>query len=401
MAIILGTAFNDFLLGTPDPDVIIGLEGDDFIRGLADADQLLGNAGVDRIFGGTGEDVIFGGPDGDVLFGEDADDRIFGEIGDDIHIGGLGDDTSTGGPGNDVFVYTFGNREDDVIDDFEGSITSGDTLASTGAFTRVTAMERGDDLVLEYSNGGISGTVTLRGRDDLMSEFVRFRLANPGLTSANSANLSQEAQTMTELNTSENAIVLSFDEAQELGLVLSPEDEQKYFQGFRSLTVEEEAELSKRYPNGYASPGGTIISDDIDIRELYSEAIDLLEKGESIEPLGLPTDFTIEELQGLLYEVNVANLLTNPETNPYTAYAEAQEQALAEDPLITYDPVTDSFQTEPIDPIDVEVFVDAFNTQLDTLPLDTEPVDPIDALSGASFFEMIFANVDPNAMNLI
>ena len=219
---------------------------------------------------------------------------------------------------------------------------------------------------------------------------------------ASNPNLSQEVQSMTEQETLamferagvdvEGAIV--FNPA-EWGMVLSPEEEKEYFE----TVAEQEAlerEFSERYPNGYASTG-TIIYDDIDPRELYSEAIDLLEKGESIEPLGLNPDLTIEDLQEALFDMNVANFYDHPETSPVVAFTEAQ-QALEEDPLTNYNPAAESFN-EP--QLEIGDFYDAFYAQLDTLPLETQPVDPIDAISGGSFFEMIFANVDPNEVSLI
>ncbi|MDY6939447.1 MAG: hypothetical protein SWY16_17485 [Cyanobacteriota bacterium] len=122
-----------------------------------------------------------------------------------------------------------------------------------------------------------------------------------------------------------------------------------------------------------------------------SQAITLLEKGKSIEHLGFSTDVTVEGLKEALHDTNVNNLLLSPE-NPLFDHIET----ISNDPLLSHDPSSDSY-------VSSDDLFDAFEQQIEGLPLDTEAVNPadVDFVSGASFFEMVFAHIDTNEVSLL
>ncbi|KFC69289.1 hypothetical protein FG93_03335 [Bosea sp. LC85] len=133
MAIIDGTAGDDFLFGT---------EEDDLIRGFAGADFMLGFGGNDTIEGGEGDDLLDGGGGADLLQGGDGNDSLAGDS--IFEIAGI--DTLTGGAGNDRFEWDpFGGVSTaaltDIVTDFQGAGNAvGDTLEllPSGSATRLT-----------------------------------------------------------------------------------------------------------------------------------------------------------------------------------------------------------------------------------------------------------------------
>jgi Ca2+-binding RTX toxin-like protein len=87
MAIINGTASDDFLNGTPADDTISAFAGND----LVNADQ--------------GNDIVDGGDGHDNLRGEEGNDSLLGGNGDDYLRGGPGDDLIDGGAGLDRVAF--------------------------------------------------------------------------------------------------------------------------------------------------------------------------------------------------------------------------------------------------------------------------------------------------------
>lgn len=87
MAIINGTADDDFLNGTPDDDSITAFAGEDLVNA------------------GAGNDVVDGGDGHDNLRGEEGDDSLLGGNGDDYLRGGPGDDRLDGGAGLDRVAF--------------------------------------------------------------------------------------------------------------------------------------------------------------------------------------------------------------------------------------------------------------------------------------------------------
>lgn len=121
MAIIDGTAGDDFLFGT---------EEDDLIRGLAGADFLIGVGGNDTLEGNEGDDILAGGGGADLLQGGDGNDALSGDSSFEL----AGIDTLTGGAGDDSFEWDpFGETSTsvitDIVTDFQGAGNAiGDTL---------------------------------------------------------------------------------------------------------------------------------------------------------------------------------------------------------------------------------------------------------------------------------
>lgn len=120
---IQGTPFRDVIFGNGGNDRIFpgfrkqrfghdrvfGGQGNDFINGGQGNDWLEGNAGNDTLLGSKGRDNLNGG---------DGDDALLGGKGHDIITGGVGNDILTGGKGQDMFVYSFVDQGNDLINDF-------------------------------------------------------------------------------------------------------------------------------------------------------------------------------------------------------------------------------------------------------------------------------------------
>jgi hypothetical protein len=76
MALISGTAGNDWLPGTAADDRILGLGGGDRLEGRAGNDRLEGGAGRDILWGGGGRDTLVGGRGRDFMYGGDGADTF-------------------------------------------------------------------------------------------------------------------------------------------------------------------------------------------------------------------------------------------------------------------------------------------------------------------------------------
>jgi Ca2+-binding RTX toxin-like protein len=86
MAIIPGTAGDDFLPGTAENDVMTGLDGNDILAGLD---------GNDIMNGGLGNDVLVGGRGSDIKIGEAGNDTFIWNNGDGSDLMDGGADTDT------------------------------------------------------------------------------------------------------------------------------------------------------------------------------------------------------------------------------------------------------------------------------------------------------------------
>ncbi|MEH1874236.1 calcium-binding protein [Nostoc sp.] len=135
MAIIQGTAANDYLVGTQGNDQIYGYGGNDTLIGGQGNDYLEGGSGNDYLIGGSGRDTFVlyysgGGIDTITDFSVNDDilkinTPIISSIsstnaisktsqGDDSLIGGLGNDSLSlvGGVGNDILT---GGKDGDTL----------------------------------------------------------------------------------------------------------------------------------------------------------------------------------------------------------------------------------------------------------------------------------------------
>jgi len=164
MAIINGTADDDFLNGTPADDAISafagndlvnGREGDDSIDGGEGHDNLRGDEGNDSLLGGEGDDYLRGGAGDDLIDGGAGLDRVAfftatHGISVDLRIVGVAQDT---GLGMDTLLnieHASGTEYDDVIygndgDNWLWGENGNDTIAAFG----------GNDLV-EVGPGDVS-----------------------------------------------------------------------------------------------------------------------------------------------------------------------------------------------------------------------------------------------------
>ncbi len=132
-----GASGNDSIISGEGDDVINGGSGEDTIEagwgqdtvyGDAGADQVNGSFGDDSIFGGDGNDTIDGGQHNDYLNGGAGNDLLEGssgmtgilneDAGLDTLEGGTGTDTLYGGGGNDVYVYSSGDGQDHIYDNY-------------------------------------------------------------------------------------------------------------------------------------------------------------------------------------------------------------------------------------------------------------------------------------------
>ena len=72
--------------------------------------------------GTPGNDTLNGTAYHDVINGGAGNDTINGNAGDDIITGGLGDDILNGGPGSDTYIYTAGDGNDRIHEDFNSGV---------------------------------------------------------------------------------------------------------------------------------------------------------------------------------------------------------------------------------------------------------------------------------------
>jgi Ca2+-binding RTX toxin-like protein len=140
-----GTTGDDKLTGTYKNEDIYGLAGNDTIYGNGGKDRIFGDLGDDKIdggmiwnatsgawvadymgdyiSGGDGNDTLSGSGGSDYLGGDNGNDTLYGDGGNDQMYGGAGDDTIRSGPIYEVFLGTFHNNGDDLLDGGAGDDT--------------------------------------------------------------------------------------------------------------------------------------------------------------------------------------------------------------------------------------------------------------------------------------
>ena len=91
-------------------------------------------------------DIVYGSVDADSLVGGNGDDTLMGWAGTDTLIGGTGDDYLVGGDGADTYIYNLGDGNDQVVEGYEGYISTLKFGAGIGASDLVFSR----DPVLQY-----------------------------------------------------------------------------------------------------------------------------------------------------------------------------------------------------------------------------------------------------------
>ena len=165
-----GSNFNDVLTGSAGDQYFVTQGGNDIVDGGAGFDTVRYNR-VD--FGpltinlglttgtvtGTWKGTAFSDNLSNIekIVGSTTDDIITGSTGNDTLEGNTGNDIINGGAGDDTYVYRFGDGNDAISD--TGGLDS--IILADNAIEELTTSRRvGDDLVLEFSDGG---TLTVTG----------------------------------------------------------------------------------------------------------------------------------------------------------------------------------------------------------------------------------------------
>jgi trimeric autotransporter adhesin len=160
--VLFGGIGNDYLQG--DGDFTDAADkGDDFLDGGEGNDRLFGDAGNDSLIGGVGEDQLSGGDGKDTLYGGDGNDVLLGGDGNDVLVGGLGTDVLKGGAGDDTYIFGAADisrntlNQIEFIDDESGVDTVVFQGREIGDVTDVTLS--GSALVVSFANGEDLGLV--------------------------------------------------------------------------------------------------------------------------------------------------------------------------------------------------------------------------------------------------
>ena len=103
--------------------------------------------------GGSGNDYIRGSSHSDSLAGGSGNDTLYGDKGNDTLVGGKGDDSIYSGSGNDVYVYTYGDGNDFIMD-----FSSADDIIKLGSRkTKVKSGEKsGNDYILKIGSSKLT-----------------------------------------------------------------------------------------------------------------------------------------------------------------------------------------------------------------------------------------------------
>ncbi|WP_422450650.1 calcium-binding protein [Endozoicomonas sp. ALB091] len=115
---------------------LTGNDGADTLRGYASDDQLSGLGGNDELRGGDGNDLLDG------------------SSGDDVLEGGKGQDTLNGGTGSDRYLFSRGDSQDLIYDDFADSTTLilSDLDGGKADFSNVVFRRVNSDLQLTFKD---------------------------------------------------------------------------------------------------------------------------------------------------------------------------------------------------------------------------------------------------------
>ena len=104
----------------------------------------------------TGDDSLYGAATNDSISGLAGNDRLRGGAGSDTLVGGAGNDTLSGGSGADVYVFAYGDGQDNIVD-LDPSVDGYDTidtirLASGILPQDVTITRSGSQVTLSLAN---------------------------------------------------------------------------------------------------------------------------------------------------------------------------------------------------------------------------------------------------------
>ncbi|WP_137045769.1 S8 family serine peptidase [Pseudolabrys sp. FHR47] len=135
---VSGSAFNDVLVGDGSANVLTGGDGNDTLQGGGGLDTLNGDNGIDTAsFSNLGSAVsvnlaagrdfatgatliaienVNGSAFNDIIVGDSNGNTLSGGNGNDTIAGGTGADFLYGEAGNDIFVYSFGDGFDRIMD---------------------------------------------------------------------------------------------------------------------------------------------------------------------------------------------------------------------------------------------------------------------------------------------
>ncbi len=139
------------------------------VTGDTRANTMVGGAESDTFSGANGNDILIGGGGTDYLFGDNGADRLDG---------GAGADVMTGGNDGDTFVFRKGQANGDIVQDFKGQGSGGDSIELIGyaAGTTFTRIGNGSSDVYQINDHGVIETVTIHGPGHVSATDVHFIL---------------------------------------------------------------------------------------------------------------------------------------------------------------------------------------------------------------------------------
>ena len=158
---IFGHGGNDTLSGGSGDDRLNGGGGDDLLQGGAGADYLDGGEGDDRLEGGEGDDILHDTTGRNHFYGGAGDDQITGDrYLNGVFNGGTGDDVLSGSYYQDLYYYNLGDGADRIRDINGFDVSTDRVLLGEGLTPEsTTATADGEDLVIDFGNGGDRITV--------------------------------------------------------------------------------------------------------------------------------------------------------------------------------------------------------------------------------------------------
>jgi hypothetical protein len=139
-------------------------------------ENVTGDGRDNVMFGGAESDTFHGANGNDTLVGGGGSDFLFGDNGNDRLDGGAGADTMTGGSGGDTFVFHKGEANGDVVMDFKGQGSGGDSIELVGyaAGTTFTRIGNGSSDIYQINDHGVIETVTIHGPGHVSLSDVHF-----------------------------------------------------------------------------------------------------------------------------------------------------------------------------------------------------------------------------------
>lgn len=150
------------VLGQFDGNTAAGIEQIVFADGTVwDRDDIITNTTLD---GTDGNNTVDGLAGHDVIHGHDGNDTLSGLAGDDWLHGGLGNDTLKGGLGGDTYVWSVGDGDDLINEEYNTDATQLDHLIFTDVDSTDVVLERENSLDGELRNDlliVINGTETI------------------------------------------------------------------------------------------------------------------------------------------------------------------------------------------------------------------------------------------------